>query len=58
MQRHPTLRAPSVPDRGPAQYFHGQREILSDFGEVLDWAVQTNGGTTFLIQGAPGARPF
>ena len=55
MQRHPTLRSPSVPDRGPAQHFHGRRAILSDFGEVLDWALQTKGGTTFLIQGAPGA---
>ena len=55
MQRHPTLRSPSVPDRGPAQHFHGRGGILSDFGEVLDWAAQTKGGTTFLVQGAPGA---
>lgn len=55
MQRHPTLRSPSVPDRGPAEHFHGRRAILSDFGDVLDWAVQTKGGTTLLVQGAPGA---
>ncbi len=55
MQRHPTLRSPSVPDRGPAQHFHGRRAILSDFRKVLEWAAQTKGGTTFLVQGAPGA---
>ena len=42
-------------DRGPAKYFHGRREILSSFHELLLHANQNRGGTTFLIQGAPGA---
>ena len=42
-------------DRGPARYFHGRRDILSNFHELLLHATQNKGGTTFLIQGAPGA---
>lgn len=41
-------------DRGPAKYFHGRKEILSGFGKLLLHANQDIGGTTFLIQGAPG----
>ena len=42
-------------DRGPAKYFHGRKQILHDFKELLVRATQTKSGTTFLIQGAPGA---
>lgn len=42
-------------DRGPARYFHGRKQILRDFSEIAAEAVQWKGGTTFLIQGAPGA---
>ena len=42
-------------DRGPAKYFHGRKRILHDFKELLVRAEQTKSGTTFLIQGAPGA---
>lgn len=42
-------------DRGPARYFHGRKQILRDFGELLERSTQARGGTTFLIQGAPGA---
>lgn len=42
-------------DRGPAKYFHGRRKILSSFHELLLHANQNKRGTTFLIQGAPGA---
>lgn len=44
-----------APDRGPAKYFHGRKQILSDFGEILKYSKQNKWGTTFLIQGAPGA---
>ena len=42
-------------DRGPAKYFHGRRQILRDFKELIVRAAQAKSGTTFLIQGAPGA---
>ena len=42
-------------DRGPAKYFHGRKQILHDFKELLVRAAQAKSGTTFLIQGAPGA---
>ena len=42
-------------DRGPAKYFHGRRQILRDFSKLALRAVQGKSGTTFLIQGAPGA---
>ncbi len=42
-------------DRGPAKYFHGRKQILRDFSELVERATQANSGTTFLIQGAPGA---
>ncbi len=42
-------------DRGPARYFHGRKLILRDFSEIAAEAIQGKAGTTFLIQGAPGA---
>ncbi len=42
-------------DRGPAKYFHGRKQILRDFSELVERATQANSGTTFLIQGPPGA---
>ena len=42
-------------DRGPAKYFHGRKQILRDFNELVANAAQSNSGTVFLIQGAPGA---
>ncbi len=45
----------AAPDRGTAKYFHGRKQVLSDFNEIIKRAVQAKSGTTFLIQGAPGA---
>ena len=42
-------------DRGPAKYFHGRVQIRSSFDRLLNKACMGLGGTTFLIQGAPGA---
>ena len=42
-------------DRGPARYFHGRVQIRSSFDKRLKQASKSLGGTTFLIQGAPGA---
>ena len=42
-------------DRGPAKYFHGREEIIDTFSSVLEFSREENEGTTFLIQGAPGA---
>ncbi len=45
-----------VPDRGPAEYFHGRAQILYDFKDLMRRAeTERTGGTTMLIQGAPGA---
>ncbi len=44
-----------VRDRGPAQYFHGRESVRSLFEQLRADAIQGRGGTTFLIQGAPGA---
>lgn len=49
---HPSSFAP---DRGPAKYFHGRKQILNDFREISTYSRQNKWGTTFLIQGAPGA---
>lgn len=46
---------PAAIDRGPARYFHGRKQILRDFSELLERAIQTNTGTTFLVRGGPGA---
>ena len=54
--RYPVPRPSSfAPDRGPAKYFHGRKQILDDFRGILRYSKQNNWGTTFLIQGAPGA---
>ncbi len=58
--RPSTRSSPSPPltaasDRGPAKYFHGRKQVLSDFNKIIERAVQAKSGTTFLIQGAPGA---
>ena len=42
-------------DRGRAKYFHGRKQILRDFNELVERAEEADGGATFLIQGAPGA---
>ncbi len=42
-------------DRGPAAFFHGRNDIRTLFREILVDARGTHGGTTFLVQGAPGA---
>ncbi|MXZ16864.1 MAG: ATP-binding protein [Rhodothermaceae bacterium] len=44
-----------VADRGPARYFHGRERILSNFNKLVKESVEAQGGSTFLIQGAPGA---
>ena len=50
-----SLSSTFVFDRGPAKYFHGRKQILHDFKELLKYSTRNNRGTTFLIQGAPGA---
>ncbi|MCY4233899.1 MAG: ATP-binding protein [Bacteroidetes bacterium] len=42
-------------DRGPAKYFHGRKEIIDTFNGALELFREDKDGTTFLIQGAPGA---
>ena len=44
-----------VADRGPTRYFHGRTRIRNNFNELLNQAMTRDGGTTMLIQGAPGA---
>ncbi len=44
-----------VPDRGPAKYFHGREQILGNFDKLVKNSIETQGGSTMLIQGAPGA---
>ncbi len=46
---------PTGRDRGPAVFFHGRKAILSRFETVLSETIDLDAGTTFLIQGAPGA---
>ena len=41
-------------DRGPAAFFHGRSDELEAFHRVLNEARKFRGGTTFLVQGAPG----
>ncbi len=43
-----------VSDRGPTEYFHGRVRILANFGKLVKDSMDTGGGSTFLIQGAPG----
>ena len=42
-------------DRGPSPFFHGRKEIIDTFNSVLDDYKALWDGTTFLIQGPPGA---
>ncbi|MCY4206310.1 MAG: ATP-binding protein [Bacteroidetes bacterium] len=44
-----------VADRGPARYFHGRAQILGNFDKLIKDSMETQKGSTFLIQGAPGA---
>ena len=44
-----------VDDRGPAKFFHGREDVLGAVAHKRARARATGGGTTFLIQGAPGA---
>ncbi len=44
-----------IEDRGPAEYFHGRQEIIDTFTRALKRYRGQKRGTTFLIQGAPGA---
>ncbi len=46
---------PTGRDRGPAAFFHGRKAIISSFETTLSDTIALNAGTTFLIQGAPGA---
>ena len=49
------MSAKTLKDRGPAKYFHGREEIIDTFKSTLKLYRKENEGTTFLIQGAPGA---
>ncbi len=45
-----------IPDRGPAKYFHGRTKIIHTFNRYINYfGNKKKGGTTFLIQGEPGA---
>ena len=44
-----------IEDRGPAEYFHGRTEIINTFNSALKRYREKKRGSTFLIQGAPGA---
>lgn len=49
------MASPSISDRGKAIHFHGRESILRDFRALCDLVVKDNLGTSFLIEGAPGA---
>ncbi|MCY4232253.1 MAG: hypothetical protein OXE59_00695 [Bacteroidetes bacterium] len=36
-------------DRGPAEYFHGRKEIIDTFASALEVLRKKKKGTTFLI---------
>ena len=55
MRKSSSLPSDFISDRGPARYFHGRKQILSDFRKLLEYSTQNKWGTTFLIQGPPGA---
>ena len=55
MRKSSSLPSDFISDRGPARYFHGRKQILNDFEKLLEYSTQNKWGTTFLIQGAPGA---
>ena len=42
-------------DRGAAEFFHGRQNELRQFQKALFDAKRKNGGTTYLVQGPPGA---
>ncbi len=44
-----------IADRGKAKYFHGRNQILDNFDRLVKDSMDTQTGSTFLIQGAPGA---
>jgi len=46
---------PAAFDRGPTPYFHGREDVLRNLAPVMERARLSRTGTTFLIQGAPGA---
>ncbi|MCY4233069.1 MAG: ATP-binding protein [Bacteroidetes bacterium] len=55
-KRKDSNRLPLRPrDRGPSPFFHGREEIIDNFNIVLDDHKAHKDGTTFMIQGAPGA---
>ena len=56
-KRRPSSIPPIVAtfDRGPSKFFHGRNDILGNFRELAELSTQTKTGSTFLIQGAPGA---
>ncbi len=41
-------------DRGATPYFHGRKQILANFNKLVKDSRDTQTGSTFLIQGAPG----
>jgi len=45
----------NIPDRGPTDHFHGRKTIIKNFISALKHHLRKNDGTTFLIQGPPGA---
>ena len=53
-KKHPPHGPPAF-DRGPTPHFHGRAYILDEFSILLERAMRTHMGTTFIIQGAPGA---
>ncbi len=44
-----------VSDRGPSIYFHGRKRTIGNFDELIQDSMKKRKGSTFLIQGAPGA---
>ncbi len=54
-QSRNTMSSDFIEDRGPAEYFHGRQEIIDTFTRALKRYCEKKRGTTFLIQGAPGA---
>ena len=55
VREHTSPPPPTGRDHGPAAFFHGRTDIRSRFSTVLSESIALNAGTTFLIQGAPGA---
>ena len=55
IQTYSFMSSDFILDRGPAEYFHGRKEIIDIFNSALEVFRKKNKGTTFLIQGAPGA---